>query len=286
MDIKDSGNVGNAIKLRSVLIAVGVYAVATFVTFGIALIALLIAGLVTNAICSSEIESATSASNKFKKRFPFRYFGQTFGDFEHTFHHAEDLQNRILGAIDRQLKARQLVSAIESISIVDIDDDLTAPDSMNFVRADGGNTKRGTTITLVMKFSKYGQMQSIRWWALAGGYVDKDKKFNFIVYSPITILFWIIPYLKTEYDVLGRIRTIYGATFNDMQITTEIRCLHDTVFVAMADELERNGVDTSDIRIQRMQTMNISVSGGRVNIGNVVQGAMNQIAAKVSAARA
>jgi hypothetical protein len=50
----------------------------------------------------------------------------------------------------------------------------------------------------------------------------------------------------------------------------------------MAEELERNGIDTSDIRVQRMQVMNISISGGKVNIGNVVQGAMNQIAAKVT----
>jgi hypothetical protein len=66
-----------------------------------------------------------------------------------------------------------------------------------------------------------------------------------------------------------------------MDALTQIRCLHEAVFDAMIAELEKNGVDTSDIKAQRMQVMNITVSGGKVNMGNIVQGAMNKIAAKV-----
>lgn len=116
---------------------------------------------------------------------------------------------------------------------------------------------------------------------MAGGYIDKDKKFNFIVYSPLTILFWIIPYIKKEYDVLSRIRSIYSASYNDMDVITQIRCLHEAVFSAMVEELEKNGIDTSDIKAQRMQVMNISISGGKVSMGNVVQGAMNKIVASM-----
>jgi hypothetical protein len=188
VDIRSSAEVKNAISLRSIFIFIVVYAIFAILTLGLALVVLLIAGLVTNAICNREIESTKSASNSFKKRFPFRYYGHTFGEFEHTFYHTEDLQSRIVSAIDRELKVRTPVRTIEPISLVDVDKDLKAPDSLQFLRADGGSTKRGTTVTLLVRHSNYGRMQSIRWWVLAGGYIDAEKKFNFIVYSPLTIL--------------------------------------------------------------------------------------------------
>lgn len=107
--------------------------------------------------------------------------------------------------------------------------------------------------------------------------MDHDKQFNFVAWSPLTIWFWIIPYLRKEYDVLSHIRTVYAAAYNDHDVVTQIRCLHDTVFNAMVSVLEGHDIDTSDIKAQRMQVMNISISGGRVNMGNVVQGAMNRV---------
>jgi hypothetical protein len=54
----------------------------------------------------------------------------------------------------------------------------------------------------------------------------------------------------------------------------------------MIAELEKNGIDTSDLKVQKMQTMNINISGGKVNMGNVVQGAMNKIGGAVKGAKA
>ena len=50
---------------------------------------------------------------------------------------------------------------------------------------------------------------------------------------------------------------------------------------AMIGELDKNGIDTSELKVQKMQTMNINISGGKVNMGNVVQGAMNKIGGAV-----
>ena len=62
-----------------------------------------------------------------------------------------------------------------------------------------------------------------------------------------------------------------------------VRGGHQAVFDVLVEVLEENGVDTSDLRAQRAQVMNISISGGKVNMGNVVQGAMNRVSAKVGA---
>lgn len=128
-------------------------------------------------------------------------------------------------------------------------------------------------------------MQSIQWRVLAGGYIDQDKKFNLISYSLFTFLFWINPYLKREHDLLARVRTIYPGSYNDMDIVTQVRFLHEAVFDAMIKELENNGIDTSDLRAQKMQVMSINISGGKVNMGNVVQGAMNKISSVAKGAK-
>jgi hypothetical protein len=52
----------------------------------------------------------------------------------------------------------------------------------------------------------------------------------------------------------------------------------------MVVALEKNGIDTSDLKAQKMQSMNINISGGKVNMGNVVQGAMNKIGGAVKGA--
>jgi hypothetical protein len=129
-------------------------------------------------------------------------------------------------------------------------------------------------------------MGTIEWRVLAGGYVDKDAKFKLIAFSPFTIWFWIVSYIKRESDLLSRVRTIYPGAYNDMDVSTQVRCIHEAVFDAMIGELENNGIDTSDLKVQKMQTMNINISGGKVNLGNVVQGAMNKIGAAAKGAKA
>jgi hypothetical protein len=286
VNIQDSAGVKNRIRIGSILIVALIYLIVIIATADIAfsfvaIIISMIAITITTVICNKEIESVKSDSLRFKKSLPFKYFGDAFGDFQHVFYHKESLETEILSTIVHNLQKKTPIKKLETIELTDIDKNLEKPEKRYFVMADSGITKRGTSITLIIKLSIFGGMQSIRWWVFVGGYVDKDKKFKFIAYSPLTLLFWIIPYIKKEYDVLSNIRTIYTASYNDMDIITQIRCLHEAVFDAMVEELEKNGIDTSNIKAQRMQVMNISISGGKVNMGNVVQGAMNKIAAKV-----
>jgi len=285
MDIKDSVEVTNSVKMRSILIAVLTYLFLAIATAGIALIVLLITAIIANIICNREIEAASSNTNEFKKGFPFKYFGESFGDFQHVFYHEKSLAPDIFNTISNEMTSKTPIEKLEPIKIKDVDKDLSSPEEREFLMADSGKTKRGTSITLIIKLSNFGSMQSIRWWVLAGGYVDKNKKFNFIAYSPFTMLFWIVPYLKKEHDVLSKIRTIYSASYNDMDVITQIRCLHEAIFSAMVEELEKNNIDTSDIKAQRMQVMNISISGGHVSMGNVVQGAMNKVVGSIRGAK-
>lgn len=281
MNIQNSVNIKNRIKIRSLLLVVVIYIIATVATYGIALVYAAITIIISIIVCNKEIESATSNSKNFKKSLPLKYFGFSYGDFQHVFYHKRSIESEIIKTIENNLKTKTPIEKLETVELIDVDKNLNSSEKRSFIIADSGITSRGTSITLAIKPSSFGGMQSIRWWVLAGGYIDKNKKFNFIAYSPLSLPFWIISYIKNEYDVLANLRTIYPATYNDMDITTQVRCLHEAVFDAMVEELEKNEIDTSDIKAQRMQVMSINISGGKVNMGNVVQGAMNKIGAKV-----
>lgn len=277
MDINNSADVINRIKLRSIIIAIAVYLAVAIFTTGIAIIPIVVLWAVGYLISKREIDDAMQSATSFKRVYPFRYFGTSFGNFTHVFHHASNLENRVISTIEGTLRTKTPVSGLSQVVITDIDKNLCHNESQCFRIASSGRTRRGTVVTLIIRFASFGGMQSIQWWALAGGYIDRDKKFNFVVYTPILIWFWIIPYLKKDYDVVSTLRTVYGSTYNDFEVETHIRSLHNVVFNSLIEELEANGVDTSDLQVQRMQVMNLNVSGGHVNIGNMVQGSMDKI---------
>jgi hypothetical protein len=285
VSIDDSGQVNRGVRPRSFIIVGIVYLGAALITSGIVLIPLAILWFIAQAICRQELENARNGPAQFKKNFPFRFYGEIFGDFQHVFYYREQLTQEIIGTTERELKSRTPVSALEPVKITDIDKNLSNAESREFLKAEAGQTRRGTKVTLLLALSQFGNVQSVRWWVLAGGYVDHDKQFNFVAFAPLTIWFWIIPYLRKEYDIVSHIRTVYAAAYNDIDVVTQVRCLHDSVFNAMVSVLESHDIDTSDIKAQRMQVMNIAISGGRVNMGNVVQGAMNRVAATVRGAQ-
>lgn len=286
MDIRDAADVRNHVKTRSVLMALLIHGTLALSTLGVSLVLLAITGIISKLICDHEIDAAQSGASKFKRSYPFNPMGESFGDFQHVFFYHENLGKDLVAAIERELVERTPVTALDTIKLTDIDNQLSHPEDRVFMKAEAGRTIRGTTISLVLQLTSFGQMQSIRWWALAGGFVDRDKVFNFVAYSLFSLPFWIIPYARRQYDVLSKVRTVYAAAYNDMDVVTQVRCLHEAVFSAMVDELERRDIDTSDIKAQRMQVMSINISGGKVNMGNVVQGAMNRVAARIRPAKA
>lgn len=286
MDLMDSKNVNNRIKKRSIAIAIIFHLYLAIFTLGMSLILLLLVGFLTATLLEKDINEARSSANSFNKNFPFRYFGHVFGSFQHVFHSAYSIEKDIYSAIEAELKAKTPVTSLDALSISDKDKDLKQSEKREFIKGESSPTARGTAITLILNQTNFGSMRSIEWRLLAGGYVDKNAKFNLIAYSPFTIFLWIAPYIRRETDLLSRVRTIYPGSYNDMDVSTQVRCLHEAVFDAMIAELDKNGIDTSELKVQKMQTMNINISGGKVNMGNVVQGAMNKIGGAVKGAKA
>ncbi len=283
--IEDAGRLKNRIRLLSIVVAAGVWLSVSITTRGLALAVLVPCAVVAWVVSGREIQRMRSTANVFRKSYPLNAYGATYGHFEHVFHHRRSLESDILETVIRELRKRTPVQSIEPLTVTDADPELDAPEERLFLRADAGRTERGTTVTLVLQIGRFGSMQSVRWWVLGGGYIDRNKRFNFVAYAGLSLWFWIVPYLKREHDPLPALRTVHPGGYNGMDLTTRVRCLHEAVFSAMVAELERHEIDTSDLRAQRAQVMNITVSGGKLVVGNVVQGARNQLAAKIKDAK-
>ena len=286
MDLLDSKNVNNRIKKRTVATAVLVHLYLTLITLGFWLIPLTLFGIITSSLLRNDIDEAKSSANSFNKALPFKYFGQVFTHIQHVFHHPIKIEEDIFATVEAELKTKTPIAALEPMAITDKDKELRSFEERSFLKGEATSTSRGTTITLILNQSSFGAVRSFEWRVIVGGYVDNDAKFKLIAYSPFTLLFWIAPYLRRETNLLSRVRTIYSSAYNDIDISTQVRSISETVFDAMVLALEKNGIDTSDLKAQKLQSMNINISGGKVNMGNVVQGAMNKIGAAVKGAKA
>lgn len=285
MDFSNSRNIDNRIKKTTIAVAVITHIVLAIVTFGLSLVLLTIVGLATLLQLNKEIDEENSSEKNFNKNYPFGYFGRPLGSFQYVFHHSYSIEKDIYSAVEAELIGKTPITSVKSVSIIDTDPALKNCEQRHFMKAESEPTSRGTAITLILNQSNFGSMRTIQWRVLAGGYLDENSKFNLIAYSMVTVFSWFGPYLRGELDLLSRVRTISSGAYNDMDVSTQVRCLHQVVFDAMIAELEKNGIDTSELKLQKIQMMNINISGAKVNMGNLVQGATSKIGVPVKGAQ-
>lgn len=286
----------NRIRIRTALLFSGLYAFAiTFLslevlpqTFWISpasslLITLPLLGVpivIAGLLLRRDVRRLSAGQHTFRRSFPFASFGQEYGDFEHVFFHDTDLSPTIVARLDRALSG--LGAPLKHVELIDQDSALRSPDPRRFHLAQMQDTARGTKVFLALRVTSNASVQSVRWWVLMGGYVSRNSRLIFLGLSPISIWFWIVPYLMGRVNLVDRVRRVYGSAYNDMDVVTAARAANQITIDTLVAVLEDNGIDTSDLKMQRAQVMNINVSGGKVSMGNVVQGAMNKVAATVS----
>ena len=95
MDLLDSKNVNNRIKKRTIALVIVIHLYAAVFIMGFSLLLLLLVGFLTATLLDKDINEAASSSNSFNKNFPFRYFGQVFGSFQHVFIHAYSIEQNV-----------------------------------------------------------------------------------------------------------------------------------------------------------------------------------------------
>lgn len=213
----------------------------------------------------------------FNKNFALRSLGANMLEFQHVFSHQDQLLDELRQEIDGTLSKRGLLPHLDRRVFVDLDRDLSSHEGRPFYVASSLPTARGTTVSLALYTGAEGQSKSIEWWILVSGFVDPNKLLAFVAAAPIYMPFWLRPYLRRNFDVLQLVRTVHAAFYNNLDVVAKVRFLHATLLDVLVDFLDARGIDTSDLRVQRAQVLNVNVSGGQAQFGAVMQGAFNRI---------
>ena len=163
----------------------------------------------------------------------------------------------------------------------DVDRDLVSPETRPFLLTTAAETARKSGFALLCNFTRTANIQSVRWWMLVSGVRDPNKVFWRYVFAPLSAPFSVLPYLRRQYDPLSGLMTIYPGFFNGIDVLNRTREIQFVAFETLVEVLDSFGIDTTDLKQQRSNILNINVSGGQTNFGSVVQGAMNKVTGMV-----
>lgn len=268
----------NKLKLQTVVVIAAIYLFVLAAAAGAGggpFVLLVVYSLVAiaggNALLASDLAIIQEDKQTFRRVKPLRGLGASFVDFQHVFFHTEDLLSAILDEINKRIGKQGLVPMLQKKAYTDTDKNLTVPETREFFVTSSKVNSRGTEVALAVLLRKQSDAQSIQWWVLMRGFVDRNKKVSLLASAPLAFPFWILARLKQELDLASSVRTVYDAFYNWTDVVTDSRALHTLVFDSLVDTLDKHGVDISDLKLQRAQVMNINISGGRTRFGNVIQ---------------
>ncbi|TKD34312.1 hypothetical protein FCG41_19955 [Azotobacter chroococcum] len=211
--------------------------------------------------------------------------GTEWGSFHHVFYSTESVIEAFRVTLSNSLKEKFGCPELEDIVFKDVDRDLESPETRTFFRTVAKETSRRTGFVLLCTFTRTANIQGVRWWILVSGVRDPNKLFWRYVFSPISVPFVVLPYIRRQYDPLSGLTTIYPGFFNAIDLLTRARELQFVAFETLIEVLESFGVDTTDLKQQKGNILNINVSGGQTSFGSVVQGAMNKVTGAVGGAK-
>lgn len=245
--------------------------------FSALIIWIILAWLISSIILNNCKKSRLDETQHFYRFLPLAPFGSSIGSFQHVFMSDKNLEEALVREIKNEVDTLNIGATFLSLNLKDKDKNLSKRDDRSFTIIRFPKTDRSTEISIALKTEMLSQLQSIRWWILKKGPISKTSQFLFIAFSPITLPIMVVRHLRGRADFISKMEEPYSSAYDKMDVDTYWRWAHESVFVALLNELEKNDVDTSDLRQQKAQVMNISISGGKADFGNIIQGAFNTV---------
>jgi len=224
-----------------------------------------------------DVNALSSEKSQFKKHAPFLPYGDIIVEFQHIFQHDKNVLDEVLTEIIQSVKQKTSLSTVEKIEFIDIDKKLSSNDKRVFHLGTGEPTIRGSQINTFLYHDQFGEMQNFQWWILVNNPIKRSKVIVFLAFSFISFPIRLISYLKGTYNIAAHLRNPYQAFYEDLDLIVQIRSIQEAIINSLVESLDARGIDTSDLKTQKAQNLNINVSGGKATFGNVMQGAMNTV---------
>jgi hypothetical protein len=219
----------------------------------------------------------TGSTVEFSQSNAVSVLGTQWSSFHHVFNSSKSVIEKLHENLTADLSSKLGCSALAPLNMTDVDADLARPETRMFFKSAAPETIRKTGFSFLCTFSRTKDIQGVRWWIVIRGERDPNKVFSRYAWSPLTIPFSVIPYLRRQYDPLSGLMTLYPGFFNAVDILGRAREIQFVAFETVVATLESFGIDTSDLKMQKGNILNINVSGGQTTFGSVIQGAMNKV---------
>lgn len=219
----------------------------------------------------------TRGKAHFKRNYGLSRFGVEWASFFHVFRSKDAVAQDAVAMIGTRLNEDLSHHDLKLLELEDRDRDLVASETRVFFFTDGIHTNRGAMVYFVMHPTRLGDVQGVRWWIMTQGANDPNKLLWRYVLS-----FWYVPFdvfrklRGSPSRILVSIRTLNLGFYDGLDILSFARKMEFVAFYALIETLEKYGIDTSDLKAQTGSVLNINVSGGSANFGNVVQGMFQQ----------
>jgi hypothetical protein len=238
---------------------------------------ILICMLLTRRMIAEAWSRQTANTIEFYRDSPAAALGQQWGSFQHVFASERPVTDALAKNLSASLRQTLGCSELSAVTMLDKDDELASPEKREFYKSTMAPTARKTIITLLCTFTKRVNVQGIRWWILVLGQRNPNALFWRYALSPIQIPFVIWPYLKRRFRPEEGLTTIYPGFFNSVDALTRAKELQFVAFQTLVDTLDSFNIDTSDLKQQRGNVLNIAVSGGQASFGTLIQGTTNKV---------
>jgi len=269
-----------------------VIAAALYVFLGVALLdvsgVVLIVAIVYTLACifgaramilGAESRKSEANTVEFSRQHPATVLGRSSSSFLYVFDHAEPVVDHVLTGIATALSEKLGASELRSLTFRDIDRDLPKPEARAFGFSAAPATSRNTHLSVLLVSSTQGSVQGIRWWIFELGERDPNKVFWRYALAPISTPTTVVPYLRREFEPLHGLMSVDPGFFNSIDVGTRTREIERVSIDALVKALDGLGIDTSELKLQRANVLNINVGGGATaTFGSLVQGAFNRVA--------
>lgn len=217
----------------------------------------------------------------FRRFYPLQGFGYTFNEFLYTFACSDaNVLREVIETIDRDLTLNLGWDGYQVMKLKDNDPRLTQEDARSFLGWRGGKTKRGGSIHLLARASQKGKICCLHWWLMVAGIIDAGRVRSFLAWSPFTLPFWIVPWLRGHHNVAAALRQTYASFYENMDVVTVATSARRVCMDALINVLNKHGIDTSELKMQMNMVVNNNQminNSGNLSVGNLMQGARNLV---------
>ena len=273
-------------KLRNALIAAVLYLYVLSMVWFLGPVAILVLILYVGAcmyaarqmIVGAESRQSDTNCVEFSKCNATVVYGDAWKSFYYVFDSEQQVIDELMTRMGSALRAKLGCEDLKETTLTDIDRELPRPERRSFRVAMAPNSLRKTRFHFLCTFSKTGNVQGVRWWIFVLGERDPNKVFWRYALAPLTVPFVALAYFRREFEPLHGLTSVDPGFFNSVDMLTRTREIEYVAFETLVATLESFGIDTSDLKEQRSNVLNVNVgNGGKATIGSVVQGAFNRL---------